>query len=168
MDTLYWSPDLKVKKENLIILYLKNKTQLDPLVAEIERYLKLNFQVEIIIYGKFERKDFKNYLNKAKYLVAITAGSETQGLVWAEAWSMDVPTFIYNNTVDIVRGKKIDSSSAPYINNENGAFFSNLVELEKIIASQRTFLPRKWVIDNMSDTASARKLINLISNFNVN
>jgi hypothetical protein len=164
IDTNFWKPTKSDKSQN-IILYLKNRKLDEEFIVKVYNQLNEKFTVDVIEYGKFERSDFKNKLDNAQSLVAITAGSETQGLVWAEAWSMNVPTFVYNHKIDIVQGKKIPSSAAPYIANENGQFFETEQDLINILEEKRIYKPRKWVLEYMSDSASAQSLLNLISRF---
>jgi hypothetical protein len=66
---------------------------------------------------------------------------------------------------DTYRGRIFASSTAPYLSDSTGLFFSSVVEFEDALgkweASRNTFHPRQWVLDNMSDEVCARQLCRL-------
>lgn len=164
VDMNYWKPE-KMPSRTSIILYLKNKERHEDLVQNVFKLLESFGEIEIVEYGKFEREEFKKSLNRSKFLVALTNGSETQGLVWAEAWAMNVPTFILNHHYDEVRGKKIKASAAPYLTDDTGSFYSSVDELKEKIELLKNFKPRSWVQENMSDSVSAKNLLEHIVSF---
>jgi hypothetical protein len=89
--------------------------------------------------------------------------SESQGLAWAEAWSTNVPTFLYKSNQNIYEGRIFKCSSAPYLSEKTGAFFEDLSEFKLLmnlwVNDLVNFEPREWVIENMSDNICATKLL---------
>ena len=93
---------------------------------------------------------------------------ETQGIALAEAWSMNVPTVVWDPQGDAEwRGRHFSSaSSAPYLTPATGIAARDTAGLEPAIrqalASLAGFQPREWVLANMTDAICSRKLYELI------
>ena len=93
---------------------------------------------------------------------------ETQGIALAEAWSMNVPTVVWDPQGDAEwRDRHFTSgSSAPYLTPATGIAARDTAGLEPAIrhalASLAGFQPREWVLANMTDAICSRKLYELI------
>ena len=93
---------------------------------------------------------------------------ETQGIALAEAWSMNVPTVVWDPQGDAEwRGRRFTSdSSAPYLTPATGIAARDTAGLEPAIrqalATLDSFQPRAWVLANMTDAICSRKLYELI------
>jgi hypothetical protein len=163
VDTEFWKPNPNIARTHVLIFI---KPQVGP-IPDIDPYvqnLKENgYLVDLIEYGSFTQEEYRNKLNRAKFLVGFVA-SESQGIAWAEAWSMDVPTFIWRNDSNCIQGKEIESSTAPYLSSNVGSFFGAVEELPLLIKRMDFLQPRKYGVENFSDAATATNLINLIQN----
>jgi len=93
---------------------------------------------------------------------------ETQGIALAEAWSMNVPTVVWDPQGDAEwRGRHFTSgSSAPYLTPATGIAARDTAGLEpalrQALATLGSFQPREWVLGNMTDAICSRKLYELI------
>jgi glycosyltransferase involved in cell wall biosynthesis len=93
---------------------------------------------------------------------------ETQGIALAEAWSMNVPTIVWDPQADAEwRGRHFTSrSSAPYLTPSTGIAARDTPGIEPAIrqalATLASFQPREWVLANMTDAICSRKLFELI------
>lgn len=104
-------------------------------------------------------------------LVAVFLSTfETQGIALAEAWSMNVPTVVWDPQGDAEwRGRHFTSgSSAPYLTPATGIAARDTAGLEpalrQALATLARFQPREWVLANMTDAICSRKLYELIVN----
>ena len=93
---------------------------------------------------------------------------ETQGIALAEAWSMNVPTVVWDPQGDAEwRGRHFKSdSSAPYLTPATGIATRDGAGIEPAIrqalATLGGFRPREWVLENMTDAICSRTLYELI------
>jgi hypothetical protein len=93
---------------------------------------------------------------------------ETQGIALAEAWSMNVPTVVWDPQGDAEwRGRHFTSgSSAPYLTPATGIAARDTEGLEPAIrqalAALAGFQPREWVLENMTDAICSKTLYELI------
>ena len=93
---------------------------------------------------------------------------ETQGLALAEAWSMDVPTMVWDPRGKAEwRGRSFRSgSSAPYLTAATGRLWRTLDELEPVLraalAERSAFHPREWVVAHMTDAICSAALYDII------
>lgn len=162
IDIDYWSPDLKIKKSQIIIYDKRIQTS----KVEINEYINFiksyGFSVKILKYGTYTHKDYFDELNKTQLMICFSNGSESQGIAWNEAWSMNVPTLILESNSNVYSGKFYACSSAPYLNSKNGSFFYDIDsfknEFNKWINKKNIYEPRKWSIINASDEISAKCL----------
>jgi hypothetical protein len=93
---------------------------------------------------------------------------ESQGIALAEAWSMNVPTVVWDPQGDAEwRNRHFKSaSSAPYLTAATGISTRDLAGLQgaigQALATLDTFHPREWVLENMTDAVCSRKLYEVI------
>jgi len=172
VNTEYWEP-LKKRNENSrnVLVYVKHK-QGQSIYKPVANFLKKHNWTPIRIdYGKYNHDQFKAVLSKSKFAVFISK-SESQGIALAEAWSMDVPTLVWNPGNVTIQGRKYTiSSSCPYLNDQLGIDWKNLEEFEKIIKNLdeklEIFSSRQWVLKNMSDEGCARLMLEIIESINL-
>jgi hypothetical protein len=115
----------------------------------------------------FRPEDLRAAFDGAIVSVFLSA-FETQGVALAEAWSMDVPTIVWDPQGDAEwLGRTFKSqSSAPYLTPSTGTSVREIAGLEAAItqalAMLGTFQPRRWVLENMTDAVCSRKLYEVI------
>ena len=78
----------------------------------------------------------------------------------AESWSMNVPSLVLRAKRNIMISGKLytDVSSAPYLNKNVGEFWNDLNDLKILLNSDRKYYPRPWILKNMTDQISIKKL----------
>lgn len=163
VDTEFWRPNPNIERTHILI-FTKPQIGRIPDIAPYTKHLESNgYLVDFIEYGSFTQEGYRSKLNRAKFLVGFVA-SESQGIAWAEAWAMDVPTFIWRNESNCIQGREVESSTAPYLSSNVGGFFGVVEELPLLIKRIGLLEPRKYGVKNFSDAATATNLINLIQN----
>ena len=89
-------------------------------------------------------------------------GSESQGIFWAESWAMNVPTLVNFKSSNLIQGRRVPSSTAPYLSSQTGLFFKDFKDFKKklikILDNYQQFTPRRWVKKYMSDKVTAKKM----------
>ena len=109
VDTRYWSPQKANKKRNVLVYW---KTEGEDFCRNVEDLLvRQNYDPIRITYGKYRRQEFKAALATSMFAVFISR-SESQGIALAEAWSMDVPTLVWDPGELVFRGKPYEMVSA--------------------------------------------------------
>jgi len=165
VDTEYWCPGQGTREAREVLLFNKQPNGLARLNCDYVPVLKgLNYSVSVISYGSYAPDEFLFKLRRASLMVGF-ATSESQGIAWAEAWSVDVPTLLWFQDRCTFRGHTFASSTAPYLCETTGLFFASIAEFKERLAqwesSRDAFRPRQWVLENMSDEACARRLCRL-------
>lgn len=168
VDTELWKPNPNIARTHVLI-FIKPQVGPIPDIGPYIQNLKENgYLVDLIEYGSFTQEEYRNKLNRAKFLVGFVA-SESQGIAWAEAWAMDVPTFVWRNNINKVGGKELLVSSAPYLTKYTGRFFQSTLEFQLLVSGlpmgKEACRPRDWVVMNMSDFSVANGLIKAIKMF---
>jgi hypothetical protein len=168
VDISYWRPMINRLNSKQVLIYEKqNKGKVGPIDPYVNILERFGFNVKVVKYGSFTHDEYLRWLNESIFMVGFVT-DESQGLAWAEAWSCDIPTFIWKNTSHIYRGRKYACSTAPYLSDQTGLFFNDLQDFTQIISgfleSKYVFSPRNWVLSNMSDEVCAQELYNHILN----
>ena len=168
VNTTYWTPKKGNNFKNKILIFEKqNKGPVGPVEPYVTLLRKLNCEVKVMNYGNFTHKEYLENLNESILMIGFVT-DESQGLAWSEAWSCDVPTFIWRNTNNIYKGRKYNCSTAPYLSDETGLFFDNINDFEiymnNFLSGQYRFQARDWVLKNMSDEVCAKQLYYHINN----
>lgn len=167
VDETFWQPSKTVSKNNNVLLY--QKTNDHQLINNVIKILKRNgFNPLPIVYGNYTIEEYKKLLDKSLFAVFI-GNSESQGIALAEAWSMNIPTLVYNLRKYTASGKVCTINSfCPYLTEQTGIDWRDLEELEGWIKAipicLEDFSPRNWVLKNMTDCVSAQHILNLIKN----
>lgn len=166
VDTHYWCVPSEMRKQKKVIFYEKQrKGRVGPIEPYIEWVKEQGYEVVVIKAGEYSLEEFRCHLLTSQIMVGFVR-DESQGLAWAEAWSSDVPTFIWRNNSINYRNKEIQSSTAPYLEKNTGMFFDNIENFKSIFTDwmmgKLIFHPREWVIDNMSDEFCAKKILQIV------
>lgn len=166
VDTSYWVPIAPTSRVQLSVLIFEKLYE--NTVGSIAEYVDIlerrGCNVQIIKYGEYTREEYLLNLRNADVMVGFSY-SESQGIAWAEAWSVGVPTLIWRNETHKYQGKTFACSTAPYLSEETGAFFTDIADFETVfinwVNNRERFQPRKWVMENMSDKVCAQKLLDI-------
>ena len=164
-DEEYWKPDNKSKKADKALVYWKNAPA--DLNNQVEVLLKeMGWEVTRIVYGQYSPNQFKEALNNCQVAVFLSR-NESQGIALLESWAMNVPTLVWNpqNYVFKYKNKSVVlKSSAPYLNDSVGRFWKELTDLRNLLENFNNFnfSPRKWVLENLTDSLSTKKLVAII------
>jgi len=166
VDMDYWRPVLNSAPQNILIYSKQNKGVTDSLKPYLNLLRDLNFSVEVLIYGQYTKNQYLAALQRAQCMIGFTI-DETQGIAFAEAWAVNVPTFIWYNSEPTYLGVAYKGSSAPYLTEFTGAFFRDLNEFRSLIIKWMNgnleFSPRNWCEKNMSDESCTLNLLNICS-----
>jgi glycosyltransferase involved in cell wall biosynthesis len=153
VDPDYWRPADRTRDTALI--YVKSHRES---VRRLKR-LASNYadRVALLRYGWHTMPEYRQALDRAQCCIFLTA-KESQGIALAEAWAMDVPTYVTRSPdaqFDAVR-------SAPYLTEATGRLWSNEGELAALLAAPPATAPRTWVLRNMTDEICASRLLSAI------
>lgn len=154
------------RRADKIIIYHKDVMgfvgSMQPYVNYLEGH---GYKVNILKYSGYNIEDYLSLLQESCLLIGFTR-SESQGIAWAEAWAMDVPTLIWRNDQEVIQGKLLNTSTAPYLCDRNGLFFDNFEHFKEQFCywslNKEKYSPRDWILENMSDEVSAKCLYRLI------
>jgi hypothetical protein len=166
VDTEYWSPMPQSRHPRQVLIYDKVSAKREDAMSEYVKVLESrNYEVSNISYGSYVPEQYLAELRKSSLLVGFST-NESQGIAWAEAWAVDVPTILWFQDHSEYQGRRFsNSSTAPYLTDSTGLFFSDVSSFQQALDRWETastaFNPRSWVLENMSDEASARQLCRL-------
>jgi len=122
----------------------------------------------VFTYGKFKRQDYINALQDAPYVIYLSK-SESQGLALQEAWAHDVPTFV--NRSNFWQSGELSweapQINCPYVTPELGEIFDNPVDIPIMVKGIASLHPKEYCDQELSDRASAKKLLEIIKNTHV-
>ena len=166
VDESFWLPVNDVERK-IVLVYCKQANNYN---KYLEYILHSGIQFKVITYGDYDKYKYRELLKYSCACVCLTETSESQGIAWTEAWSMDVPTLIKSKNFNNIRGRRFKCSSAPYLNKENGLFFDDYKDFTRqfdyMIKCKKNFNPRSWVIENMTDEVCAKKMYELLNSYN--
>jgi hypothetical protein len=165
VDTEVWKPSGR-DRESQIIVYWKSGDE--NFVEEVEAIIESRVLEPVRIrYGHYSTTEYKELLDSSVFGVFLSS-FETQGLALAEAWSMDVPTLVWEPRGEAsYRGRSFTAgSSAPYISDATGMTWASPTDfagvLDHAIRHRQAFRPREWVLGHMTDASCAAYLLNTI------
>lgn len=165
VNTEYWKPKFANRRKKILIYEKQIKGPVGPVQPYASYIISKGYDVYIIQYGSYDYKEYLHHLQESILMIGFVT-DESQGIAWAEAWSSDVPTFIWKNNTNVYRGRSYMCSTAPYLNDDNGLFFNDLSDFQLKFTQWEKgyfkFQPRKWCLENMSDEVCARKLLDII------
>jgi hypothetical protein len=161
VDTEYWKPHCNTGRDQILIFEKTANSPVGPVEPYAEYLRGLGYRVSILRYGSYTHAEYLRELQKSNLMIGFATG-ESQGIAWAEAWSTDVPTLIWNNSSNVYRGRRFCCTTAPYLHPENGLSFTVIGEFRQKFAQWREnpnrFSPRAWTLANMSDEVCASML----------
>lgn len=166
VDERYWSP-LESASRDKVILYDKLFRADRRVLEDVKQHLlDEGFDVLEVRYGAYDLQSFRTLLRQCAFMVAFT-DSESQGIAWAEAWSCEVPTFVYRRFEAWFAGRRYMCSSAPYLSPQCGAFFGDVTEFKQIVfdlgsGRMSGLAPRQWLLANMTDAVCAQRLFDRV------
>ena len=170
VDTDLWKPSATGKTHSAVVYWKSGDEAFCEQVEQIVRTCGLEPRRVRSLHGEhamFSPADYRGLLDQSAIAVFLST-FETQGLALVEAWSMDVPTVVWDPQGEAVwRGRSFPSrSSAPYLTSATGRLWRTLGELEPVLrralAERSTFRPREWVLANMTDAICAAALFEII------
>lgn len=166
VDTDYWNPEIPKDERKQALIYWKSEPQ--SFYAEVAKTItELGYTSNTVKYGDYTINQYRSLLDKSKFMVFISR-SESQGIALAEAWSMDVPTLVFDPK-EFLFGDRVlhNVSSSPYLSTTAGATWKELGQLSALIRDKKMFdgfAPRKYALEQFTDEYCARKLIRLFNN----
>jgi glycosyltransferase involved in cell wall biosynthesis len=171
VDTDVWKPAGRREAGSLALIYWKSGgEEFCDHVETIVRRCGLEPRRVRSMHGDhaiFTPADYRRLLEQSAIGVFLST-FETQGLALAEAWSMDVPTLVWDpqGTAEW-RGRAFASrSSAPYLTPATGRAWRTIDELEPALRGalrdRAAFRPREWVLGHMTDAICSAALLEII------
>ncbi|MFH1454838.1 MAG: hypothetical protein ABIF22_00725 [bacterium] len=174
-----------IEKKDKVLIYFKQRYE-DELI-KIETILKnKNLKYSIIKYGSYLESNYKKELSKSKYVIWL-GRHETQGIALQDALSTNTPIILceVKSLGQWMPTQKESSfftkeesayknvTVAPYFSDDCGIKIYDLDEIDKTIDYMENnflrFLPRKYIIENLSLEKQARDFLNLYEKyFNIN
>jgi len=171
IDTDLWKPSIHPTEKTLAVVYWKGGDEtFCEQVEQIVRRCGLEPRRLRSLPGEhamFDPGDYRRLLDQSAMGVFLSR-FETQGLALAEAWSMDVPTVVWEpqGTAQWC-GRSFESrSSAPYLTPATGRRWRTIDEFETALrgalADRSAFRPRAWMLANMTDAICSAALLDII------
>ena len=170
VDAEVWKPSGDARTNTAVVYWKSGDEAFCDRVEAIVRACGLEPHRLRSLHGEhslFAPADYRQLLDSASIGVFLST-FETQGLALAEAWSMDVPTLVWDPRGTAVwRGRAFaSSSSAPYLTAETGRVWRTLDELEPVLrgarADRAAFHPRSWILAHMTDAICSAALLEII------
>jgi hypothetical protein len=137
-----------VSKKRVLVYAKGNRT----VVQDVGKMLSMQgHKFSQITYGKHSRLSYILELARAKCVIYV-GRTESQGLALQEAWAMSLKTFVYQDNEFFVNhfghfpnlpDLAVSNPFAPYLSSENGAFWTNLLELEFHLGSNEPTIDPK-------------------------
>jgi hypothetical protein len=164
VDTRFWAPEMSVSTKSVLVYEKQNKWATTPVPDFLPQIERRGYRVRMIAYGKYSAEEYLSALRDCCLMVGFST-DESQGLAWAEAWSTDVPTLLWNQESVTYKRRTYRTSSAPYLSSQTGLFFTSVQTFHEAFdrweSTRAEFRPRDWVLEHMSDEVCARALCKL-------
>lgn len=169
VDSAWWAPDGARDSRRVLVYEKQQDRQIGPIVGYVRELNRRGFDVTVLQYGSYLPAQYRELLRRSSFMIGFSEG-ESQGIAWSEAWSTGVPTLMWNQTMVTYRHprasrRQFRSSSAPYLTEACGSFFWSREEfplvLDRFLESLPMYRPREWVLEYLSDEASARQMCTL-------
>ena len=169
IDEDYWKPsttDPGAAVDFMIFAKIReraNRGIVKQVAKELERH---GLGYKLYKYGYYDKSEYLQSLRECRALIYLTE-SESQGIALFEAWACDVPTLVWDRQYWDWKGRRFESSSAPYLTDQCGLRFRNLRELpehlDAFIGSVKSFAPRSYILDNFTQVHAAKAYVTLFS-----
>jgi hypothetical protein len=170
VDVGYWKPSGQTPGQSAVVYWKSGEEGFCEQVEAIVRQCGLEPLRVRSRHGEhriFTQSDFRDVLDRSVVAVFLST-FETQGIALAEAWSMNVPTVVWDPQGDAEwLGRRFTSaSSAPYLTPSTGLAFGDIgglkPALDRALQSLGSFQPRDWVLKHMTDAICSKRLYELI------
>ncbi len=161
----YWQPPTKKRFIKNVLIYAKYADA--HLITQIQKLLKhYGWHPVLLNYGYYSQQQYFSVLADCRFAIFLSR-SESQGISLAEAWSMNVPTLVWNPQDYVDYGKRFKPvSSCPYLTHDTGLEWKSLSDLENHLKTLKkrlpSFTPRAWILEHMTDVRSALLLLDII------
>ncbi|HVV55288.1 MAG TPA: hypothetical protein VHC47_08190 [Mucilaginibacter sp.] len=179
VDTDKWLPDEGSQKKYELLIYNKimwDKEQTDAaLRLPLLRFLEMKgLSYQEVVYGRYQEAHYLELLNQSRAMIFLCE-HESQGFACCEAMSMNVPVFAWDqgywldpNRFEWGEKDKVPATSVPFFDKRCGMSFTDLQDFEnrfdqfweKVIAGD--FQPRSYILENLTLTKSAQRLLEII------
>ncbi len=173
IDTDIFIPSNNPKE--IVLIYFKQRFKFELLlVTSILK--KKGIPCEIIEYGAYEENDYKQKLNRSRYIIWI-GRSESQGIAMGEALSQNIPMLVWeiscfghaadgsNDMFTDDQKAYVGAHAATYFDDTCGKIIYHAEEIDTGIdfleKNLVTFRPRDYVLKNLSIKRQAQAFINL-------
>jgi hypothetical protein len=167
IDPEFWQPPVRRKATAQALVYWKNAPE--AIFRDVETGVRAyGLAIACVRYGQYRPEEYRTLLGTADVAVFLST-FETQGLALAEAWSMNVPTLVWDPRSEAEwKGKRFRAgSSCPYLTAATGLTFRSSDELAprllEVLSSPGRFSPREWVLAHMTDEVCARVLHRILT-----
>lgn len=175
VDTNIFKPSvLSLEKEYDCIVYIKRRSN-ELVNYTVSMLNQKGLKYKIFRYGSYNEEDYKNSLQKAKFMLTLDA-HESQGFGLEEAMSSGVPLLVMdatsmydemdngvNATYKHLRPKKLLSTSVPYWSDKCGIKITEQSELsdaiDRMLTTYNSFTPRDYIIGTLSDEVCMRRIL---------
>jgi len=170
VDAEAWKPAGRTKERSAVVYWKSGDERFCEAAEEIVRQCGLEPLRVTSRHGEhgiFKPSDYREALDRSVAGVFLST-FETQGIALAEAWSMDVPTVVWDPQGEAEwRGRTFKAgSSAPFLTSATGAAFRTIDDLATVLRATlgglTEFQPRQWVLQHMTDAVCAKALYELI------
>ncbi len=161
VDSNYWKPSVGATNRKKVLIYWK--TERREFCNQVVKLVRDGGMDPVLLqYGRYNVEQYRDVLNHSTFSIFISR-SESQGIALAEAWSMNVPTLVFDPGEFVFGGRMIYNVSAcPYLTTATGLTWKTLDELRNIIQNKSSFAafaPREYVLNRFTDEYSARQLL---------
>ena len=170
VDAEFWKP-MDAPKQRTCVVYWKSGDE--QFCEQVEAIVRLAGLEPVRVRSRhgehhiFTPPELRTALDRAVLSVFLST-FESQGIALAEAWSMNVPTVVWDPQGEAEwQGRRFKSaSSAPYLTPSTGIAVRDISGLDgairRALATLDTFQPRGWVLEHMTDAVCARGLYELV------
>lgn len=159
IDTLSFKPITKKRERVLVYFKQREQKELDYVTNSLKN---LNLDYDIIKYGSYNEKQYKDKVNESRYIIWLGC-FESQGVALEEALALNIPILVINKESQSEWYR--ESTSAPYFDEKCGIRirgFESLSEGITIMERQwKDFNPRKYIEENLGLAKQARDMLNL-------
>lgn len=170
VDSEFWKPTGTPKQRSCVVYW---KSGDERFCQEVEASVRQSGLEPIRVRSRhgahniFKPPELRAALDRSVLSVFLST-FESQGVALAEAWSMNVPTIVWDPQGQAEwLGRRFKSeSSAPYLTPSTGVAVRSVdgigAAIEQALATLETFQPRGWVLEHMTDAVCSRRLYELI------
>jgi hypothetical protein len=175
IDTEEFHPSQKIKQYALIYFKQRYERELD---AVLETLKKKNISYQLVVYGAYREKKYKEFLGESKYVIWL-GRHDTQGIALQEALATNTPMLIWDvqklgewnasekeMSIFTPEEKAFEPvTSAEYFDQTCGLKIKNENELDAAVnymeQQWQTFTPQKYILENLSLEKQAREFVEI-------